>query len=48
VEGSQQSSLPAQFETTANEVGSVTLKWKIEKTLKPGEGGIVRFQCKVR
>ncbi len=48
VEDSQQSSIAASFSTEPNEVGSKVLKWKLEKPLKTGEGGIVRFQCRVR
>lgn len=48
VEASQQSSLPAAFSTTPNSAGSVVLRWELENGLKPGEGGLVRFSCKVR
>ena len=48
VEASQQSSLAANFSTTPNSAGSVVLRWELENGLKPGEGGLVRFSCKVR
>jgi uncharacterized repeat protein (TIGR01451 family) len=48
VEKSQQASVPANFSMTANAVGSSVLRWELEKGLKPGEGGLVRFSCKVR
>ena len=48
VESSQQSSLAANFSTTPNSAGSVVLRWELENGLKPGEGGLVRFSCKVR
>jgi len=48
VDATQQSSLPAQFSTTPNEVGSSILRWEINQELKPGEGGFVRFDTKVR
>jgi uncharacterized repeat protein (TIGR01451 family) len=48
VPSSQQASLPANFSTTPNEAGSETLRWEFEKEIKPGEGGLVRFDTKVR
>jgi len=48
VEASQQSSLAANFSTSPNSAGSVVLRWELENGLKPGEGGLVRFSCKVR
>ncbi|MFM2013888.1 MAG: hypothetical protein RLZZ396_2672 [Planctomycetota bacterium] len=48
VESSQQSSLEARFSTTPNEAGSSVLRWEIDRELKPGEGGFVRFDAKVR
>lgn len=48
VEESQQASIPANFSMTPNIAGSSVLRWELEKGLKPGEGGLVRFSCKVR
>ena len=48
VDATQQSSLPARFSTTPNEAGSSILRWEIDQELKPGEGGFVRFDAKVR
>ena len=48
VESSQKSSLEANFSTTPNSAGSVVLRWELENGIKPGEGGLVRFSCKVR
>ncbi len=48
VDGSGQCSRKAKFYTNPNEVGSLILHWDIEEPLKPGEGGIARFKCKVR
>ena len=48
VEKSQQSSLPADFSIKANNAGSSILRWELENGIKPGEGGLVRFSCKVR
>jgi uncharacterized repeat protein (TIGR01451 family) len=43
-----QSSLPASFSTSANEAGSLVLRWEITNRLEPLHGGIVRFRCRVR
>jgi uncharacterized repeat protein (TIGR01451 family) len=48
VEGSAQSSVKADFLTQANEGGSLVLRWEITDPMKPGEGGVVKFQCRVR
>lgn len=48
VDATQQSSLPARFSTTPNEAGSSVLRWEIDQEVKPGEGGFVRFDAKVR
>jgi uncharacterized repeat protein (TIGR01451 family) len=48
VDASQQSSMPASFSTTPNEAGSKVLRWEFDNPIKPGEGGIVRFDAKVR
>ena len=48
VDKSQQSSVAADFSITPNSVGSSVLRWDLEDGLKPGDGGLVRFSCKVR
>jgi uncharacterized repeat protein (TIGR01451 family) len=48
VEKSQQASVAADFSITPNSVGSSVLRWEIADGLKPGDGGLVRFSCKVR
>jgi uncharacterized repeat protein (TIGR01451 family) len=48
VADSQQSSRAAEFSTEANHAGSDLLRWDFEEPLKPGDGGIIRFRCKVR
>ncbi len=48
IESSQQSSIEARFSTIPNDAGSSVLRWEIDKELKPGEGGFVRFDAKVR
>jgi uncharacterized repeat protein (TIGR01451 family) len=48
VEGSVQSSVDAEFFTADNQGDSLTLRWEVTNPLKVGEGGIVRFQARVR
>jgi len=43
-----QASVPAQFATSQNEAGSLVLRWEMTEPLKPGEGGVARFTCRVR
>jgi uncharacterized repeat protein (TIGR01451 family) len=45
---SAQSSVKASFSVAPNEGDSLTLRWEIAEPLKQGEGGIVRFKCRVR
>ncbi|MHB0955640.1 MAG: hypothetical protein ACYC0X_04600 [Pirellulaceae bacterium] len=48
VEGSQSSTLPANFSVADNSGDSLTLRWEISEPLKVSEGGVIRFQCRVR
>ncbi len=48
VEGSAQSSRRAEFYSERNEAESLVLRWEITDPLKPGDGGVVRFKCRVR
>jgi uncharacterized repeat protein (TIGR01451 family) len=48
VEGSQKCSLDAQFEARANDGESLKLRWQITEPLKPGQGGVIQFRCRVR
>jgi uncharacterized repeat protein (TIGR01451 family) len=48
VPGSAQCSIPGEFLTEPNEVGSLILRWEITEPLQPGQGGVIRFQCRVR
>ncbi|MGQ9503789.1 MAG: hypothetical protein ACUVQR_02665 [Thermogutta sp.] len=48
VPDSSQTSVPAKLTVQPNEAGSSTLQWEIENPLPPGEGGIIRFSCRVR
>jgi uncharacterized repeat protein (TIGR01451 family) len=45
---SAQCSLQAEFFTQPNEGDSLTLRCEVADPLEPGEGGIVRFKCRVR
>lgn len=48
VEDSGKCSLPADFFTSVNEGDSLVIRCEVINPLEPGEGGIVRFKCKVR
>ncbi|MEX2173531.1 MAG: hypothetical protein WD872_04160 [Pirellulaceae bacterium] len=49
IEGSAESSLKAEFKTQTQLPGeSLVLRWEIEPSLKVNEGGIIRFQARVR
>jgi uncharacterized repeat protein (TIGR01451 family) len=48
LDGSAQSSVKANFSAAANNGESLTLRWEIVDPLKPGDGGLVRFKCRVR
>ena len=48
VPGSAAANRQADFSTRAAEDGSVVLTWQFSETLKPGEGGFVRFRTLVR
>lgn len=48
VPDSAQASVDANFSVEPNEGESLRLRWEIIEPLDPGDGGIVRFQCRVR
>ncbi|MCS7237307.1 MAG: DUF11 domain-containing protein [Thermoguttaceae bacterium] len=48
LDGSAECSLPHQFNTQSGEAGSTILRWELTQPLPPNQGGIIRFQCKVR
>ncbi|MEQ8846608.1 hypothetical protein [Botrimarina sp.] len=48
VDDSANSSRDADFSTSRNDYGSLLLRWEIDGTLKPGEGGLLSFKCRVR
>ena len=48
VPDSASSSAKATFSSSENDAGSLVLRWEVTDPLKPGEGGILRFKCRVR
>lgn len=48
VPGSAKSDRPANVTTVANEVGSVVVRFEIPGPVPAGQGGVVKFQAKVR
>lgn len=48
VADTSQCSLPHEFFAEVNSAGSMALRWEITDPLEPGEGGIIRFQTRVR
>ncbi len=48
VEDTAKSSRDAKFMTEPNAGESLVLRWEFNEPLKPGQGGLVRFQCRVR
>jgi uncharacterized repeat protein (TIGR01451 family) len=44
----QECSHKHKFVTTANEGESLVLRWEIEDPIRAGEGGIIRFQCRLK
>lgn len=45
---SAECSLKADFLTERNEGESLILRWEITDPVRPGEGGLIRFRCRVR
>jgi uncharacterized repeat protein (TIGR01451 family) len=45
---SAQASRAANFSTKTNDAGSLILRWEVIDPLPKGEGGLVRFKCRVR
>lgn len=48
VSDSAQASVAANFSATTQEVGTLVLRWEIDEPLEAGQGGLVRFKCRVR
>ena len=45
---SQECNLKSTFVTQINKSQSLVLRWEITDPLKVGQGGIIRFKCRVR
>ena len=48
VPNSAKSTVPASFSSVPNGAGSTVLRWEIQDPLKPGEGGVLQFRCRVK
>ena len=48
VKDSAQCSLDAKFSTEPNEGDSLVLRCEVTNPLEPGQGGLIRFRCRVR
>jgi uncharacterized repeat protein (TIGR01451 family) len=48
IPGSAQTDRPTVFTIQVNEVYSALLRWEIKGELAPGQGGLIRFQARVR
>jgi uncharacterized repeat protein (TIGR01451 family) len=48
IDATAECSVESDFKTEPNDAGSEKLIWEITKPLAVGEGGIIRFQCRVR
>ena len=45
---SAQCSIGADFFTETNDANSLVLRWEIQEPVLPGDGGFIRFRCRVR
>jgi hypothetical protein len=48
VADSAQCSKRANFMSDYNEADSLILRWEILEPMQPGDGGVIRFRCRVR
>ena len=48
VAGSNQSDRAANFSASANEAGSMIVRWELPGAILPGQGGVVKFKAKAR
>lgn len=48
VPNTAKSTVPASFTSVPNGAGSTVLRWEIKNPLKPGEGGVLQFKCRVK
>lgn len=42
------STVAASFSSVPNGTGSTVLRWEIKEPVKPGEGGVLQFKCRVK
>ena len=48
VPNTAKSTVAANFSSVPNGAGSTVLRWEITDPLKPGEGGVLQFKCRVK
>jgi len=48
VPNTARSTVAANFSSVSNGAGSTVLRWEIVNPIKPGEGGILQFKCRVK
>ncbi len=48
IEGGAQSSLQAEFSAVPNDGDSSLVRWEFAEPLPAGDGGLVKFKCRVR
>ena len=48
VPNTAQSTVAASFSAVPNGAGSTVLRWEIKDPLKPGDGGVLQFKCRVK
>jgi uncharacterized repeat protein (TIGR01451 family) len=48
VPNTAKSTVAANFSSVSNGAGSTVLRWEIVNPLKPGEGGVLQFKCRVK
>jgi uncharacterized repeat protein (TIGR01451 family) len=48
IEDSQECSLKADFFTQPNDGESLVLRWEVTDPMQVGDGGVIRFKCRVR
>jgi uncharacterized repeat protein (TIGR01451 family) len=48
VANSAKSTMQAVFTSVPNGTGSTVVRWEIEGPLKPGDGGVLQFKCRVK
>ena len=48
IDGTAEASVDAEFSANPNDHGSVVMRWEITEPVEPGEGGILKFKCRVR